>query len=75
MRFLQSLIFLLVLVAILIFAVQNNDILTLKFLNWSLNAPVSLLTIATYLLGMISGWSFVGFLSRSFRRVTESPRS
>lgn len=74
MRFLQSLIFLLVLAAILIFAVQNTATQTLQFLNWRLDAPTSLVTVASYLLGMISGWTVVGFLSRSFRRVTEDPR-
>ncbi len=71
MRFLQSLIFLIVLVAILIFAVQNTTTQTLRFLNWRLDAPTSLVTVASYGLGMLSGWTVVGFLSRSFRRVTE----
>ncbi len=74
MRFLQSLIFLLVLAAILIFAAQNTATQTIRFLNWSLNAPTALVTVASYLLGMLSGWTVVGFLSRSFRRVTEDPR-
>jgi len=71
MRTLQSLIFLIVLVAILIFAVQNSDTQSLRFLRMRLDAPMSLVIVAFYLLGMISGWSVVGFLSRSFRRVTE----
>ena len=73
MRFLQSLIFLIVLIAILIFAVQNSDTQSLRFLNLRLDAPMSLVTIASYLLGMLSGWTVVGFLRRSFRRVTEDP--
>ena len=74
MRFLQSFIFLLVLAAILVFAVQNTATQTLRFLNWRLDAPTSLVTVGSYLLGMLSGWSVVGFLSRSFRRVTEHPQ-
>ncbi len=73
-RFLQSLIFLVVLAAILIFAVQNSATQSLKFLNYRLDAPTSLVTVASYGLGMLSGWTVVGFLSRSFRRVTEDPR-
>ncbi len=73
-RFLQSLIFLIVLAAILIFAVQNNATQTLRFLNWRIEAPTALVTVASYGLGMLSGWTVVGFLSRSFRRVTEDPR-
>ena len=73
MRFLQSLLFLVVLAAILIFAVQNNATQTLRFLNWRLDAPTALVTVASYLLGMISGWTVLGFLRRSFRRATEDP--
>ena len=54
--------------------VQNNATQTLRFLNWRLEAPTALVTVASYLLGMISGWTVVGFLSRSFRRVTEEQR-
>ncbi len=73
MRFLQSLLFLIVLAAILIFAVQNNETQTLWFLKWRLDAPTALVTVASYLLGMLSGWTVVGFLRRSFRSVTEDP--
>jgi hypothetical protein len=32
---------------------------------------LSLLLLAVYLLGMVTGWSVVGFLKRSVQRVTE----
>ncbi len=71
MRFLQALIFLAFLGAIGIFAVQNTSVLTFNFLNWHVTGPVALLTVATYLLGMLSGWTVVAFVMRSVRRVGE----
>jgi lipopolysaccharide assembly protein A len=69
MRFLQALMFLILLGTIGIFAVQNTDVLTFRFLNWHVTGPVALLTIAIYLLGMVSGWTIVAFTMRSLRRV------
>lgn len=53
-----------------LFAVQNTQTVAVRFANWTLSAPVALLTVAIYLLGMVSGWTVVSFLRRSFRRVT-----
>jgi lipopolysaccharide assembly protein A len=74
MRFLQALIFLAFLVAVAIFAVQNTDVLTFRFLNWSVTGPVAFLTIVVYLLGMLSGWTVVSFAMRSVRRIGNQPR-
>jgi putative membrane protein len=71
MRLLQALIFLVFLGAVGIFAVQNTSVLTFNFLNWHVTGPVALLTIVTYLLGMLSGWTVVSFMMRSMRRVGE----
>jgi uncharacterized integral membrane protein len=68
-RFLQFLIFLTFLSVVGIFAVQNTDVLTFRFLNWSVTGPVALLAIVTYLVGMLSGWTVVSFAMRSMRRI------
>lgn len=73
MRFLQAIIFLAFLGVIGIFALQNTEILTFHFLNWNVTGPVALLTIAVYLLGMLSGWTVVAFAMRSLRRVSQQP--
>jgi lipopolysaccharide assembly protein A len=74
MRLLQALIFLAFLGAIGIFAVQNTSVLTFSFLNWHVTGTVAVLAIATYLLGMLSGWTVVSFMMRSMRRVGQQPR-
>ena len=71
MRFIQAVIFLVLLAVIIIFAVQNSQIVTVQFLNWSVNSPIALMSVGVYLLGMLSGWTVVGFMGRSVRRVAE----
>ena len=74
MRFVYGVILLIFLGAVGVFALQNTQSVALRFLNWSVSAPVALLSVAVYFLGMISGWSVVGFLRSSLSRVTEDPR-
>jgi uncharacterized integral membrane protein len=74
MRFLQALLFLVFLGAVGVFAVQNTETMTFSFWTWKLTGPVALLTIAVYVLGMLSGWTVVSFAARSLRRVAEQPR-
>lgn len=73
MRFLQAVIFLALLLAIGVFAVQNTGLITINFLTWNLAQPVALVTIAIYVMGMLSGWSVFSFIRRSLRKVTENP--
>ncbi|GAC1466720.1 MAG: hypothetical protein NVSMB9_07570 [Isosphaeraceae bacterium] len=74
MRFLLGLILLIFLGAVGIFAVQNTQTVTVQFLKWGVTAPLPLLTIGVYLLGMLSGWNVISFLRHSISRVTEDPR-
>ncbi|HEY7155370.1 MAG TPA: LapA family protein [Gemmataceae bacterium] len=71
MRFVYFLILLIILAAVVVFAVQNNETVTLRYLDRSITSSLPLLIAAVYLLGMVSGWTVVGFLKRSLRRVTE----
>lgn len=75
MRFLLGFILLIFLGALGVFAVQNTQTLTVKFLNWSLTAPLALVSVGIYFLGMLSGWNVVAFLRRSIHSVTTEPRS
>lgn len=74
MRFLLGLILLTFLGVVGLFAVQNTQPITVKFWDWSATAPVALLAVGVYLLGMVSGWSVVAFLRASIRRVTSVPQ-
>jgi uncharacterized integral membrane protein len=73
MRFLYFL-FLVIFVAIVaIFAYQNNDNVGIRFFDQGVSLPLSLLVGVVYVLGMLSGWSVVGMLRRSLRRITSRP--
>jgi hypothetical protein len=56
--------------AVGVFAYQNQHEITLTFLNWQITASVALVAGVIYALGMLSGWTVVGMIRRSFRRVT-----
>ena len=73
MRYLLGLILLIFLGAVGLFAVQNTQAITVKFWNWGLTAPVAILAIGAYLLGMISGWNVVAFVRSSISRVRSHP--
>ncbi len=75
MRLICFLILLIVVAALVVFAVQNNEDVTLQYLDRSVSCPMSLLIAVVYLLGMVSGWTILGFLKRSFRRVAERPQN
>jgi len=74
MRYIQAVILLVFLAAIGVFALQNRDVVTVRFLTWNLSEPVALVTVVVYFLGMLSGWTVVAFVRGSFRRITEHPR-
>jgi uncharacterized integral membrane protein len=69
MRVVYCLLLVIVVAAIAIFAVQNNESITLQYLDRNISTTLPLLIAAVYLLGMVSGWTVVGFLTRSLRRV------
>ncbi len=73
MRLFQAMLLLLFLAAVAAFALQNNDLIPVKFLTWGLTAPISVLAVGIYLLGMISGGAVFGFIRRSLRKVSELP--
>jgi uncharacterized integral membrane protein len=59
--------------AVVVFAVQNRDALTLTVYGWPITAPAVVILGAAYALGMLTGWSVVGALRRTIKRATEAP--
>jgi uncharacterized membrane protein YciS (DUF1049 family) len=55
--------------------VQNHESVTLSYLDRSVTLSLPLLIAVVYLLGMVSGWTVVGFLKRSVERVTQRPKN
>ena len=74
MRVLYITVLVLILAALAIFAYQNDESITLHFFRRDISLPLSLLIAAVYVLGMLSGWSVVGFLRRSWQRALERPQ-
>jgi putative membrane protein len=71
MRVFYCLILLVIITAVAVFAVQNNEDVTLHYLDRQVSSSLPVLIGVVYLLGMVSGWTVVGFLKRTLQRVTE----
>jgi uncharacterized integral membrane protein len=67
MRWIHLAVIALFAVATVLFAVQNFQIVTMSFLGFSVRAPLSLLVVIVYVLGMATGGSLWALLRRSFR--------
>ena len=74
MRFLCLLFLIGVSVVAVLFVRANDATLTLSFLEWSIAAPVAAVVGVAYGLGMLTGWSVVGLLRRSFVGATDFRR-
>jgi putative membrane protein len=74
MRWVQGLLLLGFLSAVGAFALQNREPVAVDFFAWSLSAPLAILIVSVYFLGMLSGWTVVSFVRRSLQRVSEAPR-
>ena len=59
--------------AVGLFAWHNQQEVTLTFFNWSLTASIAAVVGISYALGMLSGWTVIGMLRRSLRRVAQGP--
>ena len=53
------------------FAYFNQEDVTVRFFNWDVVASLAVVAGASYVLGMLSGWSVWGMLRRSFRGVSD----
>jgi lipopolysaccharide assembly protein A len=56
-----------------VFAFQNQEMVTIQFFDWSVSYPLAIVVGIVYLAGMVSGWTVLGTVRRSFRRVTQNP--
>ncbi len=73
MRLIALLFLIAFLAAVGIFVYQNQDPIPITFLEWTATRSVALLIGGAYVLGMLSGWSIVGLLRRSYYRATAGP--
>ena len=77
MRFLWFLLFLIFVAIIGVFAYLNSDDAAINYPDQSfsiqsIHLPMSVLIAGVYVLGMLTGWTVVGFLKRTVQHVTEA---
>jgi putative membrane protein len=66
MRWVHIAVVIVFVIAIIVFAAQNFQVTTVSFLGFSVRAPLALLVVVIYLLGMVTGGSLWSLLRRSF---------
>jgi uncharacterized membrane protein YciS (DUF1049 family) len=74
MRWVCLLFLLAVTAAAVIFFRENDQAQVISFLGWSITAPVAAVVGISYGLGMLTGWSLLGLLRRSFDAATDFRR-
>jgi len=67
MRWLHLTVIFLFAAAILIFVLQNRDVVTMSFLGFSFRAPFAILIAIAYVIGAATGGSLFALLRRSYR--------
>lgn len=72
MRFLHALMFIAFVLVVGAFCVQNMLPVPVEFFGWQKSVPMPLLALVIYLMGMVSGWSVLAYLRRSWERLTEA---
>ena len=73
MRWLHIAIVCLFAAAIIVFAVQNLQVVTMSFLGFSARVPLALLAAGCYLLGTVSGGALIALLRKSIAGAQRAP--
>jgi lipopolysaccharide assembly protein A len=66
MRWVHMVVIIVFVVAIIVFAWQNFQMTTVSFFGFSVRAPLALLAVIIYVVGMVTGGSLWAMLRRSF---------
>lgn len=75
MRVVQSILLFIVSMSLVTFVLQNTDTVTIKFLGWHPSAPLAVVCLGLYLLGMLTGGPVSNFLRSCLGRVRPGPGS
>ncbi len=67
MRWVHLIIVVLFATAVILFCVQNLEVVTISFLRFGIRAPLAVLTAVIYLLGAATGGSLLALLRKSVR--------
>ncbi|MGE4335248.1 MAG: DUF1049 domain-containing protein [Pigmentiphaga sp.] len=75
MRRVYLAIVIVLLAAIVVFAFQNLEMVTMRFLGLGLSAPLALLAVVVYVLGALTGGGLYGLLRQSYRKSRQVPHA
>jgi len=67
MRWVYLAIVIVFVAAIIIFCVQNRELVTMSFLGLSVRSPLAFVAVVVYVLGAITGGSLYALLRKSVR--------
>jgi lipopolysaccharide assembly protein A len=67
MRWVYLIVIIVFVAVIVIFGIQNRDMVTISFLGFGLRAPLAVLAVIVYVLGAITGGSLYALLRKSVR--------
>ena len=70
MRWVYLVLLLVIVTIVVVFIAQNRENETVTFFNQRITAPLSIIFVAVYFLGMWSGGTVVGFFKRAYQRAT-----
>jgi uncharacterized integral membrane protein len=71
MRFVFLAIFVLLVAAAAIFAIQNLQPITVSFLGMTIHTRLAVLAVAVYVLGAVTGGSLLALLRQSYEGASE----
>jgi lipopolysaccharide assembly protein A len=67
MRWVYLIIVVVFVAAMILFGIQNRQMVTISFLGFGLRAPLAILTAIAYVLGGVTGGSLYALLRKSVR--------
>lgn len=67
MRWVYLIVIIVFVAAIVMFAIQNLELVTMSFLGFSVRSPLAVLAVIVYVLGAITGGSLFALLRKSVR--------
>jgi putative membrane protein len=73
MRWVYLTVIVLFVAAIVIFGIQNRELVTMSFLGFSVRAPLAVLAAIVYVLGAVTGGTLFALLRRSVRASKANP--
>ena len=66
MRWVHLTVIILLAAATLLFVIQNRDVVTIEFLQFSMRLPLAILIAVAYVVGALSGGSLFSLLRQSY---------